>query len=470
MVPSAFEMYLRTVGRSAWAVIFSLHQNAKARPQSLIAMLAVLWTLALYGCGSGTTSTSQVGTPATYPGLYAGSASLDGGQPASLDMTIASDGGATASLVVGNGSSRQAAPTRLVDATYTLTGAANLQNGTYSLNGGVSGAATKPIRVSGILPASSGASNLFNLIFNGKTYRGTLTRNGSGSTSGQNSTVNFAGATNTNANTSSFSGVTAFATQNLPVIGSTTSIVVGLPSGQRQVNIHINAALTAGATYVPGDDTTIVQYVDGTKLWNGQGGKVVIDTINGSNITFRVLNVPMSPYPVVGTGASASGSTGTFVLSVNANASSPGGNPGGGPSPTNSLVISGLTANTTIARNGPFVGTVQVDKFGDQYSFAIVNDLKASPLTEFSGDIFVANATVGQTVDLTNAGAGNVAYQEKGTLFYIATSGTETFDAVSSTSVTISFHNVRFQAQTPSTGSTGEFTLNGTFTAPVTNR
>ena len=148
----------------------------------------------------------------------------------------------------------------------------------------------------------------------------------------------------------------------------------------------------------------------------------------------------------------------------------PAGPPGGHPS-SDSLIISGLTANTTIAKNGAFVGTANADNFGAQYSFAIVKDPKASPVTEFSGDIFVTSPRVGQTIDLANAAQGNLAYQENGGLFYLATSGTESIDAVSSASITITFHNARFQPQAGGTspGATGEFTLNGTVTAPVIN-
>ncbi len=148
----------------------------------------------------------------------------------------------------------------------------------------------------------------------------------------------------------------------------------------------------------------------------------------------------------------------------------PAGAPGGAP-PSDSLIISGLTANTTIAKNGAFVGTAHADNFGGQYSFAIIKDPKASPVTEFSGDIFVTSPKVGQTIDLANAAQGNLAYQESGSLFYLATSGTESIDAVSSTSISITFHNARFQPQAGGTGpgATGEFTLNGTVTAPVTN-
>ncbi len=473
MLSFSFTSLLRRAGSIGSAMRSPLKRSVATRSLALVAVSTALCTLSLFGCGGSGSSATQAGSQVSFPGRYASDVPLSSGQTGHIDMTVSSDGNAAATLNIDTSASRQAAsPTRAVVATYMLVGTANLQKGTFTLEGTVvSASGATPILASGSLP-SSGLGGLLNLLFNNNSYKGSLSRSGSDSTiggtvgTGPNSTVNFAGAMSSNANTASYSGVTAVAVQNLPIIGSTASIIVALPNGQRQVTININAPLTAGAIFVPGDEKTIVQVVDGTKLWNGAGGQVIIDAVSGTSVNFRVLNVPMSPFPVIGSGASASGSTGTFVLSVNAAATAPAGNPGGIPA-ANSLIISGLTANTTIAKNGAFTATILADKFTGQYSYAIIKDPKAAMLTEFSGDIFTT--AVGQTIDLASAGAGNLAYQEGGSLFFQAVSGTVSIDAATSTSVTVTIHNARFLPQSGGTGTTGELTLNGSFTAPVTN-
>ncbi len=478
MLPFSFTPLLQSAGRLANLLKASLRQAVIARPLALLAVPVVLGSSVLFGCGGSGSSTAVANSPAAaLPGRYISSIPLGGGQVGNLDMTVADTGAAMGVLTIddGIGSGRAATqPTRAVVATYMVSGFADLRTGTFQVNGTVLSASKNPIRISGTLPFSAGASSLINLLFNSKSYSGSLSRTGSGSITGTvgtgpNSTVNFAGATGTNANTASFSGVTAVAIQNLPIIGSTASIVVGLPSGQRMISITINATLTAGAIFVPGDDNTIVQYIDGSKIWAGTGGQVIIDAVNGTSVTFRVLNTKMSPYPVIGTGPSASGSTGTFTLSVNATATATttGGNTGGNPTP-NSLLISSLTANTTIAQNGAFTGTGSASKYVDQYTFDFIKDTTVTPQTDFSGDIFVTTATVGQTINLADPAAANLTYSENGKLFFSAVSGTETIDAVSATSITVTFHNVQFQPQSAGTGSSGGFILNGTFTAPVT--
>ena len=281
MLSFSFPDLLRSAGCAAQALHRSARKVTTARPLALLAVPALLGSLALVGCGgSGSAPASSTAAAQSYAGQYASTIDLGGGQTGKFDMTVANDGNAAATLNIDNGAAaRAAAPTRAVVATYMLTGKVNLQKGSFLLDGRVvSASGITPIQASGTLPGGSGSSTLLSLLFNGGNYRGTLARTGSGSTTiggtvgtGPNSTVNFAGATGTNANTASYSGITAVAVQNLPFIGNTTSIVVALPNGSRQVTININAALTAGAIFVPGDDNTTVQYVDGTKMWNGAG-------------------------------------------------------------------------------------------------------------------------------------------------------------------------------------------------------
>ena len=468
MLPFFRSLISRNCARTLSVPSARSQKSLGTRNPVLLTLLGIFSLLMLAGCGGNDT----VAVAPAYAGRYTGSATLANSQTGALDMTVAQNGSATATLTVNDNRAvklAHSAATRAIVATYTLTGSVNLNSGAYLLSGTITGATGDAnIQFKGNLPPNG--SNPFTLFFGSQTFGGTLT--GSVALNGTSSQVNFTGASGTNANTASFTGVTVAATQNLPVIGSTTSIAIALPDGQRQVAISINSGLVVGHIYVAGDGTTSLLYTEGSKMWSGQNGQIIIDAINGSEITFRVLNVDMSPYPVLPGGGSASGSTGTFKLYVNAvpsSAGAPPGNSGAG------LTISGLTANTSIAKNGLFNGVPAASKIVSSFTIGNVTyDGQYTVLDEqtnasFAGDIFGLTLTAGQIFDLTDPRV-NFSYAESGKV-YNAVSGSEKIVAISSTSLTVQLTNVRFTAgpngATSTPPVTGEFTVNGTITCPI---
>ncbi len=429
----------------------------QTRRQALLAMLLGFSAILMAGCGGG----SGTATPANYTGAYTSRVALDAGRTAAVNMAVAQNGAITGSMTVDDGRA-----SRAVVATYSLSGLLDLITGRYSITGTASTATPPSTTLTGTLPIPNGTAlgtlsvALGSSIFN-SSISGTVTASGGGQ-----STVTFSSASAYNGNSATYAGTTISSIITVPIIGQTANLLVATTDGKRQVSINLNATLTAGRTFTPGDDNTIVHYLDNGKIWSGQGGQIVIDTVSGSSVTFRAIDVPMSPYPVINGGPSASGSVGTFTLNVNNTTS---GNNNSGGTTTAGLTISGSTGNTAILKNGAFNGTAGASKTvgaftlnGKTYDGQYNVDYTATGAS-FGIDIFGLNLSAGDVFQVTDPRI-SLNYLETAIGRFDADSGAITIESISAGQIVVSLTNVHFTGAAPAAGA---FTVSGKITAPI---
>lgn len=168
---------------------------------------------------------------------------------------------------------------------------------------------------------------------------------------------------------------------------------------------------------------------------------------------------------------------GPFQFGTNSSSTGGGNNNGGNNNGGNNqagLIVSGSTVDASLLAPGVFTGTAGAEKITQSFTYqGVTYDGQYSIVLfkqggGFSFDIFGLNVSNGQTFNATDA---RVALTFAGSnKVYRATSGTMTVGSVSSSSITVTFANAKFTGTTdPVTGatSTGEFTVNGSVTAPI---
>lgn len=137
------------------------------------------------------------------------------------------------------------------------------------------------------------------------------------------------------------------------------------------------------------------------------------------------------------------------------------------------LVISGSSANATSAANGVYTASVGVEKstqgftlngvsYDGQYTTVVFKQGSG-----FSFDIFGLNVTSGQSFSLPVARLHLSFSEGLGSKLYVANSGVFKVESLSSNSMTVTLTNVKFVADTSATGTTGEFTVNGSVTGSI---
>lgn len=148
-------------------------------------------------------------------------------------------------------------------------------------------------------------------------------------------------------------------------------------------------------------------------------------------------------------------------------------NPTGGNN--TGLVISGSTANATSAANGVYTATVGVEKSTQSFTLnGVTYDGQHTIVvfkqgSGFSFDVFGLNVTSGQSFSLPVARLHLSFAEGLGSKLYVANSGTFKVESLSATSMTVTLTNVKFVADTSATGTTGEFTVNGSVTGTLSS-
>jgi hypothetical protein len=121
-------------------------------------------------------------------GTFFGTVDLNGGQSATMDMTVAVNGAAVGDVEIQAGSGLAAALAApggggagigLLQS-FTLSGSVNLETGAYTLNGSFvdENQQTVAVQASGILPIATGASGTFNFRLGPETFAGSIVEGG----------------------------------------------------------------------------------------------------------------------------------------------------------------------------------------------------------------------------------------------------------------------------------------------------
>ena len=188
-------------------------------------------------------------------------------------------------------------------------------------------------------------------------------------------------------------------------------------------------------------------------------GTLPVPPSNRGSLTITVDGTAFGPF-IFGdnTAPAGTGSTGTTGTT--------------GTTGQGSLIVSGA-AGTTYLVNGGFAGVASASKtiaaftlngvaYDGQYNAEVKAD-KAS----IGFDLFGLNVTAGDSFDIATSPRPFINGYD-GTDAYLADSGTLTVTAVSDTSISFKFTKAHFKAAPGSTPPANQFTLDGSFTAPIT--
>lgn len=310
----------------------------------VLLFLTSLFAVTLSACDS-TNDNDFVVTPGTLSlaGRYLGASNVSANQASTLDVTVAANGSITGNLTV----LAPVVPQTINTGTYPVTGAVNLNTGTFSLSGTIPGLGA--FSISGTLP-TSGNVGTYTITINGQTFNGVIqpaslgqpnppsnTNNGGGNSqiiqggtlsnfmftpdgnyNGDNPPVDamsiIGGAVGEGADGSESASIILSEVIGInPSIVRTFAITIVVPSGENlQVGTTYNLADTNGrGTVFALTDSEGVTAVEGWSLTASTTGSATITAMDANSITIDFTFSSVGPNSEIANNPA----TGTFSTS-----------------------------------------------------------------------------------------------------------------------------------------------------------